>query len=43
MTEPLAFDWRVYRAIAIVFLTIKLVLFVTARPFMDETYYWLWG
>ena len=43
MSERFAFDWRHYRAIAIAFLVIKLVLFVTARPFMDETYYWLWG
>lgn len=43
MSGPLAFDWRVFRALAIGFLTLKLALLVFARPFMDETYYWLWG
>jgi 4-amino-4-deoxy-L-arabinose transferase-like glycosyltransferase len=38
-----AFDWRIYRALALGFLALKLVLLVAARPFMDETYYWLWG
>jgi 4-amino-4-deoxy-L-arabinose transferase-like glycosyltransferase len=38
-----AFDFRVYRALAVGFLALKLVLLVAARPFMDETYYWLWG
>lgn len=40
--EPLN-DWRVYRAVALVFLAAKLILLVVLRPFMDETYYWLWG
>ncbi|MEO6013270.1 MAG: glycosyltransferase family 39 protein [Devosia sp.] len=43
MAERAPIDWRVYRAIALIFLAIKLALFVVARPFMDETYYWLWG
>lgn len=43
MAEPRGFDWRVFRVIAIVFLVGKLALLVAARPFMDETYYWLWG
>ena len=43
MSERLAFDWRVYRAIAIAFIATKLVLLAVAHPFMDETYYWLWG
>ena len=38
-----ALDWRIYRALALGFLALKLVLLVAARPFMDETYYWLWG
>ncbi len=42
MAAP-ALDWRVYRALAIGFLALKLALLVAARPFMDETYYWLWG
>jgi hypothetical protein len=32
-----------YRAVALCFLAVKLVLLVVLRPFMDETYYWLWG
>ena len=43
MSEPIAFDWRFYRVVTIGFLAIKLALLVFARPFMDETYYWLWG
>jgi 4-amino-4-deoxy-L-arabinose transferase-like glycosyltransferase len=43
MSAAPAFDWRVYRALAIGFLALKLALLVLARPFMDETYYWLWG
>src|SRR6187402_2795179 len=43
MAERAPIDWRIYRAIALVFLAIKLVLLVIVRPFMDETYYWLWG
>jgi 4-amino-4-deoxy-L-arabinose transferase-like glycosyltransferase len=43
MSETRAFDWRVYRAVAIGFLAVKLALLVLARPFVDETYYWLWG
>ena len=42
MAAP-ALDWRTYRALAIGFLVLKLFLLVAARPFMDETYYWLWG
>lgn len=43
MNAAPAFDWRVYRALALGFLALKLALFVLVRPFMDETYYWLWG
>lgn len=43
MAEPRLLDWRVVRAVAIVFLLARLVLFFTAQPFMDETYYWMWG
>ena len=43
MAEARSFDWRVLRVVALVFLAVRLVLFVAARPFMDETYYWLWG
>ena len=42
LTVP-ALDWRLYRALALGFLALKLILLVVARPFMDETYYWLWG
>ena len=38
-----ALDWRLYRALALGFLALKLLLLVASRPFMDETYYWLWG
>ena len=37
------FDWRLYRGAAIAFFAIKAALLVLAHPFMDETYYWLWG
>jgi 4-amino-4-deoxy-L-arabinose transferase-like glycosyltransferase len=43
MTATSAFDWRVWRGLALGFLALKLVLLAAARPFMDETYYWLWG
>ncbi len=43
MAETRGFDWRVFRAAAIFFLAPKLLLLVAAHPFMDETYYWLWG
>ncbi|MBI4923852.1 MAG: glycosyltransferase family 39 protein [Devosia nanyangense] len=36
-------DWRILRAIALGLLAIKLVLLGAIRPFMDETYYFLWG
>jgi 4-amino-4-deoxy-L-arabinose transferase-like glycosyltransferase len=38
-----ALDCRLYRALALGFLALKLLLLVASRPFMDETYYWLWG
>jgi hypothetical protein len=38
-----ALDFRTYRALAIGFLALKLFLLIAMRPFMDETYYWLWG
>lgn len=43
MAEARGFGWRVFRAAAIFFLAAKLLLLVAAHPFMDETYYWLWG
>lgn len=43
MAEARPFDWRVLRAVALGFLAIKLVLLFVTRPFMDETYYFLWG
>ncbi len=36
-------EWRVLRAVALVLLAVRLALLVLAQPFMDETYYWLWG
>jgi 4-amino-4-deoxy-L-arabinose transferase-like glycosyltransferase len=43
MVEPRSLDWRVLRAVAVVFLLARLALFLVAHPFMDETYYWMWG
>lgn len=43
MPEARGFSWRVFRAAAFVFIAAKLLLLVVAHPFMDETYYWLWG
>ena len=43
MAEGRSLDWRVLRAVALVFLVARLALFLFARPFMDETYYWMWG
>jgi 4-amino-4-deoxy-L-arabinose transferase-like glycosyltransferase len=36
-------DWRLLRAVALVLLALKLVLLAVAHPFMDETYYFVWG
>lgn len=43
MAEAPRSDWRLYRVTALCFLATKLVLLVVLHPFMDETYYWLWG
>lgn len=43
MAEARGFDWRVFRAGAVLFLAVKLAMLLFVRPFMDETYYWLWG
>lgn len=43
MAEIRSLDWRVLRAIALIFLLARIVLFFVAHPFMDETYYWMWG
>ena len=43
MAAAPALDWRLYRALALGFLALKLLLLVASRPFRDETYYWLWG
>ena len=43
MSEARGFDWRVLRAVALVLLAAKLMLLVLAHPFMDETYYFMWG
>ncbi len=34
---------EVWRALAFAFLAARLVLLATMRPYMDETYYFLWG
>jgi len=43
MAEARSSDWRFYRIAALVFLGAKLALLAFVQPFMDETYYWLWG
>ena len=43
MTEASGFSWRTMRGVAVVLLLVKLVLLVGAHPFMDETYYFVWG
>src|SRR3569623_700939 len=43
MAEARGVNWRTMRGIAIVLLLIKLVLLLGAHPFMDETYYFIWG
>jgi 4-amino-4-deoxy-L-arabinose transferase-like glycosyltransferase len=43
MVEARFLDWRLLRAVAFVFLLVRLILLVTTRPYMDETYYWAWG
>lgn len=43
MARARGFDWRVVRVIALILLAIKLVLLVVVHPFMDETYYFVWG
>lgn len=43
MAEPAGFRWQTLRIVALVLLATKLVLLVVAHPFMDETYYFMWG
>ena len=43
MNEATGLGWRSARIVAIAFLAIKLALLVFSHPFMDETYYFLWG
>lgn len=43
MAEATGFRWQTLRAIALSLLAVKLVLLVVAHPFMDETYYFMWG
>jgi 4-amino-4-deoxy-L-arabinose transferase-like glycosyltransferase len=43
MTEAGGFGWRTLRAVALALIAVKLVLLVLAHPFMDETYYFMWG
>ncbi len=42
-TRAPVIGWRIYRAVAIGFIGLKVALLVLAHPFMDEAYYWLWG
>ena len=41
--RPLTFSSRVLMVLALVFLAAKLALVFVVNPFMDETYYWMWG
>lgn len=43
MAETAGFRWQTLRVVALVLLAIKLALLVIAHPFMDETYYFMWG
>ena len=43
MAEVRVGGWRTLCAVAVVLLAIKLVMLVVAHPFMDETYYFMWG
>lgn len=43
MAETTGFRWQTLRAIALLLLAVKLALLVVAHPFMDETYYFMWG
>lgn len=43
MAEPMGLSWQSLRAVALVLLAVKLALLVLAHPFMDETYYFMWG
>lgn len=43
MAEPAGFGWRTLRVAALVLLAAKLVMLLVAHPFMDETYYFMWG
>lgn len=38
-----AFSWQTLRLLALIFLAVRLLLISAAGPFMDETYYWMWG
>lgn len=43
MASARGYSWRTMRGIAVVLLLIKLVMLVGIHPFMDETYYFIWG
>lgn len=43
MAERAGLDWRILRALVLVLLAIKFALLAVAHPFMDETYYFMWG
>lgn len=43
MAEPGGVGWRTLRAMALALIAVKLALLVVAQPFMDETYYFMWG
>jgi 4-amino-4-deoxy-L-arabinose transferase-like glycosyltransferase len=43
MAETTGFRWQTLRGLALVLVAVKLVMLVVAHPFMDETYYFMWG
>lgn len=42
-SEGLPFAWQTLRWLALGFFAIRLVAPALFQPFMDETYYWMWG
>ena len=40
---PVLYNWKVLRVLALILLAIKIATLIWVRPFMDETYYFMWG
>ena len=41
--RPVPYNWKVLRAVALILLAIKIATLIWVRPYMDETYYFMWG